>query len=211
MTTSATGTYRRLIKLPDGARLLLRPLTVDDRAALLDLYTAAEPADLHSLRHDVTDPEVVNSWLDDLDYQRVFPLLAIINDRVVGNATLHRPGGPFRHIGELRIFLAKDFRRRGLGTEMLQTLVELARKRYLPANRRSSGPLSRWASNASAYWRITSCGPTARPRILSCCSCGCWTAWGNFRHSGVQSINLTQHRIGVACEQMGKGRRSRRT
>jgi RimJ/RimL family protein N-acetyltransferase len=131
MTTSATGTYRRLIKLPDGARLLLRPLTVDDRAALLDLYTAAEPADLHSLRHDVTDPEVVNSWLDDLDYQRVFPLLAIINDRVVGNATLHRPGGPFRHIGELRIFLAKDFRRRGLGTEMLQTLVELARKEGL--------------------------------------------------------------------------------
>ncbi len=131
MTTSATETYRRLITLTDGARLLLRPLTEEDRAALLDLYTTAEPSDLHSLRHDVTNAEVVNSWVDDLDYHYVFPLLAIINDRVVGNATLHRPGGPFRHIGELRIFLAKDYRRRGLGTEMLHSLVELARKEGL--------------------------------------------------------------------------------
>jgi L-amino acid N-acyltransferase YncA len=34
-------------------------------------------------------------------------------------------------MGEVRIFLAKDFRRRGLGTQMLRTLIDLARKASL--------------------------------------------------------------------------------
>ncbi|HEC22602.1 MAG TPA: GNAT family N-acetyltransferase [Chloroflexi bacterium] len=124
-------TYRHLVTLADGARLLLRPLTADDRDGLIELYASASPEDLRSLRHDVTDPEVIRTWVDELDYNRVLPLLAVINGRIVGNATLHRGEGPYRHIGEVRIFLAKDFRGRGLGTEMLKTLIELARKEGL--------------------------------------------------------------------------------
>ena len=125
-------TYRRLITLKDGARLLLRLLTADDGDKLIELYTSAQPEDWEALRHNMEDPSAVHAWLDELDYNRVLPLGALINDRIVGNVTLHRRAtGPYRHIGELRIFLAKDFRGRALGTEMLRTMIDLARKEGL--------------------------------------------------------------------------------
>lgn len=126
-----TETFRRLVTLTDGVRILLRPLVPDDRDKLIKLYAAAQPEDLRSLRDDVTDPAVVGKWVDVLDYSRVLPLLALSNDRIVGNATLHHRAGPYRHIGEVRIFLAKDFRGRGLGTEMIKTLIDLARREGL--------------------------------------------------------------------------------
>jgi L-amino acid N-acyltransferase YncA len=124
-------TYRHLVTLGDGARILLRPLTANDEEELINLYATASPEDLRALREDVTKADVVRAWVEGLDYSRVLPLLALVNERIVGNATLHRGVGPYRHVAEVRIYLARDFRRRGLGTEMLRTLIELARKEGL--------------------------------------------------------------------------------
>jgi acetyltransferase len=121
-------TYRNLITLKDGARVLLRPLVSEDRKMLIDLFAAASPEDTKYLRDPITDAEHVGGWVDHLDYDRVVPLVAMAQDRLVGDATLHFLRGPQRHIGELRIFLSKDFRRRGLGTQMLRTLIDLSRK-----------------------------------------------------------------------------------
>ena len=121
-------TYRNLITLKDGARVLLRPLVPEDRKMLIDLFAAASPDDTRYLRDPITDAEHVGAWVDELDYSRVVPLVAMAQDRLVGDATLHFLRGPQRHMGELRIFLSKDFRRRGLGTHMLRTLIDLARK-----------------------------------------------------------------------------------
>jgi L-amino acid N-acyltransferase YncA len=131
MVKSVVETYRHIVNLEDGARILLRPLTTDDEEALIKLYASAQPEDLRSLRDDVTDPGVVRTWVVELDYDRVLPLLAVMTDRIVGNATLHHRFGPYHHIGEVRIFLSKDVRGRGLGTAMLKTLIELARKEGL--------------------------------------------------------------------------------
>ena len=43
MVTQQELTYRQLITLRDGARVLLRPLTTDDRQALIDLFTPVSP------------------------------------------------------------------------------------------------------------------------------------------------------------------------
>jgi L-amino acid N-acyltransferase YncA len=128
MVKAISETYRRIVTLGDGARILLRPLTAEDGEGLIQLYASARPEDLRPLRDDVTDPNVVQTWVDKLDYSRVLPLLALINDQIIGNATLHLGSGPYRYTGEIRIFLTRDFRGRGLGTEMLKTLIELARK-----------------------------------------------------------------------------------
>ena len=122
------ATYRNLITLKDGARVLLRPLTPDDRSRLVEMFAPVSPDDAKYLRDPVTDAETVGRWVDELDYARILPLVAAVQDRIVGDATLHFRKGPARHTGEVRIFLAKDFRRRGLGAHMLRSLVELARK-----------------------------------------------------------------------------------
>ena len=73
MVTQQELTYRQLITLRDGARVLLSPLTTDDRQALIDLFTPVSPEDRRYMRHDVTDPDLVGGWVDRLDYDRVFP------------------------------------------------------------------------------------------------------------------------------------------
>ena len=121
-------TYRNLITLKDGARVLLRPLTADDRQRIVEMFAPVSPEDAKYLRDPVTNAETVGRWVDELDYSRVLPLVGVAQDRLVGDATLHFRAGPQRHIGEVRIFLAKDFRRRGLGALMLRALIDLARK-----------------------------------------------------------------------------------
>jgi RimJ/RimL family protein N-acetyltransferase len=123
--------YRQLVTLRDGARVLLRPLTAEDRQALIDLFTPVSRDDRRYFRSDVTNPEVVGAYVDKLDYNRVLPLVAVIGDRIVGDATLHFGSGPTRHLAEVRIFLAKDFRNRGLGGRMLQALIDIAKRRSL--------------------------------------------------------------------------------
>jgi len=131
MTTQQELTYRQLVTLRDGARVLLRPLTTDDRQALIDLFTPVSAEERRYMRHDVSDPKLVGSWVDNLDYDKVFPLVAMVGDRMVGEATLHFNPGSARHRAEMRIFLAKDFRRRGLATRMIQSLIDLAKRRSL--------------------------------------------------------------------------------
>lgn len=119
--------YRNLVTLADGTRVLLRPLGKDDRDGLVRFFSLASPADRRFLRDDVADPAVVAGWADNLDYSRVYPLVAVMHDLIVGDATLHFRQGVERHQGELRIYLAREMRRRGLGTRMLQSLIEIGR------------------------------------------------------------------------------------
>ena len=123
--------YRQIFTLKDGARVLLRPLIEEDRQALLDFFQPVAFDERKYFRHDVSDPNVVESWITNLNYDSVFPLVAVVGDRIVGNATLHFNEGTARHRAEVRIFLAKDFRQRGLGGRMLHGLIELARRRSL--------------------------------------------------------------------------------
>jgi len=131
MITKQELVYRQLVTLPDGARVLLRPLAHDDRQALIDLFAPISTDDLRYVRHKVNDPQLVGKWVDELDYDRVLPLVAVIGDRIVGNATLHFNPGPARHRAEVRIYLAKEIRRRGVGSRMLQALVDLAKRRNI--------------------------------------------------------------------------------
>lgn len=131
MITKEEKTYRQLVILKDGGRLLLRPLVPEDRQALIDLYAPIAPEELRFLRHDVSKPEVVGRWLEELDYDKVLPLVAILGERIAGNATLHFNHGPARHRAEVRIYLAKEIRRRGVGSRMLQALIDLAKRRSL--------------------------------------------------------------------------------
>jgi RimJ/RimL family protein N-acetyltransferase len=131
MLTKPDLIYRQLVTLRDGARVLLRPLTSGDRQALIDLFSVISEEERRYFRTNVKDAEIVGGWVDNLDYDRVLPIVAVIGDRIVGDATLHFHDGPYRHIAEIRVFLAKDFRHRGLGVRMLNALIELAKRRNL--------------------------------------------------------------------------------
>jgi RimJ/RimL family protein N-acetyltransferase len=131
MITKEDLIFRQIVTLKDGARVLLRPLSQEDRQALLDLFLPIPMEERRFMRHNVNDPAVVSAWAEHIDYDKVFPLVAVVGDRIVGMASLHFRDGHARHRAEIRIFLAKDFRRRGLGGKLTNALVDLAKRRSL--------------------------------------------------------------------------------
>jgi RimJ/RimL family protein N-acetyltransferase len=131
MTDERIRTFRKLITLKDGARVLFRVLGPPDEKALVALFQAVAADDLRYIRSDVRDQALVAEWAQNPDYGRVLPIVALVQDRIVGEATLHFKSGPHAHAAELRIFLASDFRRRGLGLQMLEMMFELARWRNI--------------------------------------------------------------------------------
>lgn len=123
--------FREIVTIADEARILLRPMAHEDQNLLTDLYSSVNDDDLRYFRHNVKNPAVLREWSEKLDYNKVIPLLALVKDHPVGNATLHFGEGPRRHIGEVRVFLTKDYRKRGLGMKMLRAIVDIGRKQGL--------------------------------------------------------------------------------
>jgi len=123
--------HREVVTLKDGAYVLLRAMAAEDKKALHTFFNAAGEEDHRYFRHNVRDKKVVDGWCDNLDYTQVLPIVALVKERVVGLASLHFFAGPRRHTGEVRIFLSKEFRKRGLGMKMIRALTELARKQGL--------------------------------------------------------------------------------
>lgn len=122
------ASYRHLINLQDGMRVVLRPLTPKDRDALVALFASLPSEETQYFRSNVSNPEVVAAWAEHVDYGKIFPLVAVVGDRIVGNCTLHLGSGHTRHVAEIRMFLARDYRRLGIGSAMLRALIEIGRK-----------------------------------------------------------------------------------
>jgi len=127
-TLDQLTTYRRLVTLNDALRVLIRPLTQGDKEQLLKLFALVPPEDLDYFRSNVSNTAVVASWCDELDYSKVFPLVAVVNEQIIGDATLHIGTRYNRHIGWVRLYLDREFRRRGMGGLMLSGLIDIARK-----------------------------------------------------------------------------------
>jgi len=120
--------YRQIVMLSDGTRVLLRPLVKEDKPALIALFDPVGSDDLKLMRNDVRNKDMIGEWAEHIDYSKVVPLVAVVNDHIVGDATLHFRAGPGRHIADVRIFLSKEFRRRGLGVALLHGVVDVAKK-----------------------------------------------------------------------------------
>jgi len=121
------ASYEKEGVLKDGTRVILRPLRKDDRDRLLDFFQRVSDQDLMFLRSDVRDPAVIDDWVNNIDLRKVFPLIAEVNGRIVGDATLHmRRVGWKRHLGNVRVVVARDYQGKGLGTLLINEIVDLA-------------------------------------------------------------------------------------
>ena len=114
--------------LRDGRRVLLRPFTKKDVPALHDFFQRL-PEDARRFAWDrVGDRSVIERWGRELDYEKVFPLLALDGGRIVADATIHRrPHGPLRLAARVRWTLDPAFRGVGLGSLMVNHFIATAR------------------------------------------------------------------------------------
>lgn len=89
-----------------------------DRVAAF--FAAAPEGDRTFFKEDASDPEVVRRWLAGDDPHR---LIALVGDRVVGYVAVLKGVSWSRHVGELRLVVAPEFRQRGIGRLLAQRAV----------------------------------------------------------------------------------------
>jgi L-amino acid N-acyltransferase YncA len=126
-TVYTIAAYPKEIALRNNAKVVIRPLAAGDADALLAFFLSVPEDERYYLKDEVTAPDLIKSWCDNLDYRRVLPLIALEGDRIVGEAVLVRKRGAARsHLAELRIVVSPDYRNHGLGTVMIRELCDIA-------------------------------------------------------------------------------------
>ena len=119
--------FPKQIALHDRTVVTLRPMVREDGPGLLGFFRRLSPEDRQFLKDDVTQPDIIATWVREMDYNRVLPILAEVEGRIVGDATLHRKAyGWMRHVGEIRVVTDAYFRRRGLASSMAREIFYLA-------------------------------------------------------------------------------------
>jgi len=115
--------YPKEVTLRDKTTIVLKPFERKDKDALLAFFQRMPEADRLFLKDDVTDPAVVERWAVELNYDKVFPLLAWRGNDVVADATLHKNlGGWMKHVGTIRMVVAREFQKHGVGSILANEL-----------------------------------------------------------------------------------------
>jgi len=115
------------IDLRDGSTVTVRPMERTDSPAMLAFFKALPDEDRLFLRNDVTRPDVVDRFVNDLDHELVLGLVVEADGHIIASATLQRERyGWMTHIGEMRLVIAHSFQRKGLGIALVRMLVTAA-------------------------------------------------------------------------------------
>lgn len=121
--------YPKTARLQTGTIVTIRPMVKEDADKLHTFFARVPREDRLFLREDVSRRDVIDAWARELDYEKVFPLVAEIGDNIVGDATLHRrKGGWTSHVGKVRVVVDKEYRGKGLGTLLLEELATVAKQ-----------------------------------------------------------------------------------
>ncbi len=121
--------YPQEAVLRDGRRVILRPFTGNDVDALYDFFHKL-PTEYKRFAWDMVDNRaLIEAWGRGVDYSKVFPLIAVDGHHIVADATLHRLGGPLRLVGRVKWMLNPAWRGVGLGTVLVNHLIDTARDR----------------------------------------------------------------------------------
>ena len=129
MTESAL-TLPRQVALKGGGTVTLRLLERADREAMLVFTRGLQDHDLLFLRSDITDPDAIDVWLDNIDLGRTVTIIAERGGEIAGYGSLHFSSAQWsRHVGELRTLIGEDVRGKGLGRALAEAIFAQALER----------------------------------------------------------------------------------
>jgi len=119
--------FPRDLALPGGS-VSLRLMEPSDRDVLLDFARKLPTDDLLFLRLDVTTPEGMNEWVNNVQAGRTITVMAEQAGAVLGYASIHHNDTMWnRHIGEIRVNVGAESRKQGLGRRLVEEVFGIAR------------------------------------------------------------------------------------
>ena len=123
----SSSRYPKELVLKDGSEIILKPLTRNDREALVRFFEELPIENRWYLKEDPTDPAIIRKWTDNQKIGKTFCVLAWHEDTVVAHASLlRRLRGGRQHVGRLRLMVARDYRKKQLGTWMIFDMIRRA-------------------------------------------------------------------------------------
>ncbi len=112
-----------------GKPVTFRLMERKDKEIALSLSRKLPDEDLLFLTFDLTDPQSNEHWFDNIEAGKGYTVLAESNGQVVGMASLTFNQLPWtRHLGEIWIVAANDWRGRGLGKVLVNEIFVLAQE-----------------------------------------------------------------------------------
>jgi len=124
---SFTRRYPRELPV-EGGTVTLRLMEPSDRDAILEFARHLPHDDLLFLRLDITSPEGMVEWINNVQAGRTVTVLAEQGGKVVGYASIHHNDAMWnRHLGEIRVNVGAEFRKQGLGRRLVDEVFAIAR------------------------------------------------------------------------------------
>ena len=119
--------YPKDIMLRDGDKVSVRPLEPDDKVRLLEFFERIPEEERYYLKENVASAKVVYGWTVNMDLTKVIPIVAVSNNGIVADATLHLNRTPTRcHLGEVRVVVDPAYREVGLGGRLIREILDIA-------------------------------------------------------------------------------------
>ena len=99
--------------------IVIRPLERGDEEAVMGFTRTLEPSDLLFVTRDLRHPGVVRAWLDAVEGGDIHSQLALVDGEIAGySALVVDPLSWSPHVGEIRILVGADQRRRSIGRRL---------------------------------------------------------------------------------------------
>ncbi len=117
------------VTLKDGTKILIRSIKEEDLDKFHAFFQKLPEEDKIFLRIDVTNREVLKERIQALGTSKVERLVATHEEEIVADGVLEQEGHGWKeHIGEMRLIVARQFQRKGLGLLIARELYYLAAK-----------------------------------------------------------------------------------
>jgi RimJ/RimL family protein N-acetyltransferase len=111
-----------------GEKYTLRLMTADDHNKISDFSKKLSEADLWFMRRDITHPDTVSEWIDDIKKDRAKTILVEKDDKVVAYGSIYYNQLFWnRHLAEMRVMVGQPVRGRGMGQKLARELTLLAK------------------------------------------------------------------------------------
>ena len=116
----------------NGIKVILRPELSSDLEMLWEMFSTLSDESMSNLLPPITR-ERVESWTENIDYDEVLPIVALVTDegrqKIVGSGILRfNEQEALMHKAELGLSIQDDFQNMGISTTLLTHLIRIVKK-----------------------------------------------------------------------------------
>lgn len=144
----------KMVKLKDGRTATLNWIKEDDLQELVEaLNSVIREGKFLFMNNEIIDMEEERKWFQRSTKAGMLYLVAGIDGKIVGGASIHPFTDKRSHVAEFGIFIRDGYRNVGLGSELTKALVEVAKEHGFEILQ-----LSVYATNKRAFHVYKKCG-----------------------------------------------------